>query len=139
MSYRQNVAPCELRFLDPPPGGDARFASFQVTLSGTNPPCWYVYKARVTTELPLPVPGTQPAPANPYAVTGFGDADAVPTCNVFQSLVRSSHNKVGFDTLASWLGEPGHDSQALLLGGRMEGLLSSYGLSGIRLSAQQKP
>ena len=27
VSYGPNVAPCELKFLDPPPGGDARFAS----------------------------------------------------------------------------------------------------------------
>ena len=38
VSYRQNVAPCELRFLDPPPGGDAHFATFQITLSSQNPP-----------------------------------------------------------------------------------------------------
>lgn len=140
VSYRQNVAPCELRFLDPPPGGDARFASFQVTLSGTNPPCWYTYKARVTTELPLPVPGTQPAPANPYAVTGFGDANAVPDHNVFQRMVHCSNNKAGRDTLASWLGDNDHGGQALLLlGGRLEGLLNDFGNPGIRLTVQQKP
>ncbi len=138
VSFRANVAPCELRFLDPPPGGDARFASFQITLSSQNPACWYVYKARVSTELPIPVPGPQPTPTNPYAVTGFGEANAVPGHNVFQQLVRSSNFKVGRDTLASWLGENDHGGQALLLlGGRVEGLINDFAGSGIKLSVQQ--
>ena len=37
VSYGSNVAPCELRFLDPSPGADTRFANFQITLSGPEP------------------------------------------------------------------------------------------------------
>ena len=140
VSYGPNVAPCELRFMDPPPGGDARFASFQVTLPSNNPPCWYIYKARVTTELPIPVPGSTPTPANPYAVTGFSDANTVPDHNVFQSLVRNSNFKVGRDTLANWLGSNDHGGQALLLlDGHIQGLINDFGNPGIKLSVQQKP
>ncbi len=140
VSYGANVAPCELRFLDPPPGGDAHFANFQVTLPSQNPPCWYVYKARVSTELPIPVPGPQSSPPNPYAATGLNDASPTPDHNVFQSLVRSSNAKVGRDTLANWLGNNDHGGQALLLlDGRIEGLINDFGNPGIKLSVQQKP
>ena len=140
VSYGPNVAPCELRFLDPPPGGDARFANFQVTLSSQNPPCWYIYKARVSTELPIPVPGPQPTPANPYAVTGFNDSNQVPDHNVYQNFVRSSNFKVGRDTLANWLSNNDHGGQALLLlNGRIDGLINDFGNPGIKLSVQQNP
>ena len=134
-------SPCELKFLDPPPGGDARFANFQVTLTGQNPPCWYIYKARVSTELPIPVPGSQPSPTNPYAVTGFNDgSNAVPDHNIFQNFVRSSNFKVGRETLANWLSNNDHGGQALLLlDGHIEGLINDFGNPGIKISVQQKP
>ena len=140
VSYGPNVAPCELRFLDLPPGGDVHFANFQVTLPSQNPPCWYIYKARVTTDLPIPVPGPQPTPVNPYAVTGFNDANSVPTRNVFQNLVRNSNNKVGRNTLANWLSNNDHGGQGLLLlDGRIEGLINDFGNPGIKLSVKQNP
>ena len=138
VSYAQNVAPCELRFLDPTPGGDARFVNFQVTLPNLNPPCWYIYKARVTTELPIPVPGTQPTPANPNPTFDFDTSNRVPEHNVFQSFVRCSNNKVGRDTLPSWLGSNDHGGQALLLlNGHIDGLINDFGNPGIKISVQQ--
>lgn len=140
VSYGSNIAPCELRFLDPPPGADAHFASFQLTLSGQNPPCWYVYKARVVDELPIPVPGAQPSSANTNPAIDFDPSNRVPQYNISQNLVRSSNFKVGRDTLASWLGSNDHGGQGLLaLNGHIEGLISDFGNPGIRLSVQQKP
>ena len=141
VSYGSNVAPCELKFLDPAPGADARFASFQITLSGQNPPCWYVYKARVTTELPIPVPGVQPTPTDPYAVGGFNDSNAVPTHNIFPNRVRSSNYKVNRETLADYLASNEHGGQALLLlDGHIEGTINDFGaFPGVQLSVQSKP
>ena len=110
-------------------------------MTGQNPPCWYIYKARVSTELPIPVPGSQPTPTNPYAVTGFNDgSNPVPDHNVHQNLVRNSNNKVGRDTLANWLGNNDHGGQALLLlDGRIEGLINDFGNPGIRIAVKQNP
>ena len=139
VSYGPNVAPCELRFLDPPPGGDAHFANFQVTLTSQNPPCWYIYKARVTTELPIPVPEPQPTPANPNPGFDFDASKRVPDHNVFQTSVRCSNNKVGRDTLPSYLASNEHGFQALLLlDRRIEGVINDFGvLPGIQLSVER--
>ena len=89
VSFRQNVQPCELRFLDPPAGGDAHFAAIEVRLPNENPPCVFTYKAKLNTELPLPVPSSPPAPtpANPYGSPDFSNANQVPRFNVRISLV----------------------------------------------------
>ena len=142
VSYGSNVAPCELRFLDPSPGADTRFANFQITLSSQNPSCWYVYKARVTTELPIPVPGTQPSSADQNSAFDFDPSSKqVPNRNVFQNLVRNSNYKVGRETVANYLSSNEHGGQALLLlDGRIEGTINDFGaLPGVQLSVQLKP
>lgn len=138
VSYRQYVAPCELRFLDPPPGGDARFAVFEIKLPRENPPCSYTYKARVTTELPIPVPGTQPAQANQNPTFDFDTSNRTPSRNIFQNIVRSSV-KAPRESLPSYLASNDHGGQALLLiDGRIEGTISDFGAApGIQLSVQQ--
>lgn len=138
---------CELRFLLPPAGssgGDAPLASFQVTLTGMRPACWYVYHARVNTELPLAVPGPQPPTADDelsarlYAY-GHPDQAAAPTCNVSPGLVLNSQFDVGRNALANALSSHGGSPGLLLLDGRIEGVLSNTGSNGVRLSVQQKP
>ena len=92
----------------------------------------------MTTELPIPVPGTQPTPANPNPTFDFDTSNRVPEHNVFQSFVRCSNNKVGRDTLPNWLGSNDHGGQALLLlNGRIDGLINDFGNPGIKISVQQ--
>ena len=81
------------------------------------------------------------APANPYAVPGFTDANQVQGYNVKVSLVRSV-GKMDERTLPGQiLSGNRHDmgeQVLLLLEGHIEGTISWYNAPGIKLSAQQK-
>ncbi len=142
VTFRQDVQPCELRFLDPPVGGDAHFAAIEVRLPNEKPPCVFTYNAKLTTELPLPVPTSPPtsAPANLYAVSGFDNPNQVQGYNVKVSLVRSV-GKMDERTLPGQiLVGNRHDmgeQVLLLLEGHIEGTISYYNAPGIKLSAQQ--
>ena len=143
VSFRQDVLPCELRFLDPPPGGDARFATFELALPSANPPCTFTYSARVTTGLPILVPGAQPTAANPYAVTGFNDGSQVPDRNVFPKLVRNTGGKLNGRTLPDYIFTGGNAGRTigmelLLLDGHLDEPISDTA-EGVRLSVQQTP
>ena len=138
VSFRQNVAPCELRFLDPPPGGDAHFASLEVRLTSENPPCVFAYNAKVTTELPIPVPGPEPTPAGQNPAFDFDTSNQVPGYNLKISLVRSV-GKMDERRLPGYiLSGNRHDfgTQTLLLLDRhVEGKIA-YDSDDIHLSAQ---
>ena len=140
VTFRQNVQPCEVRFVDPPPGADAHSASVEVTLPNEKPPCVFTYNAKIKTELPIPVPGTQPAQEKINPVFDL-DASGQPLVfNMRVSLVRSV-GKMDERTLPGQvLSGNRHDTGSqtlLLLGGHLEGIISYYNAPGITVSAQQ--
>ena len=131
-----------MRFLAPPPGGDAHFAAIEVRLPNQNPPCVFTYNAKLTTDLPLPLPPSPPslAPANTNAAPGFDNPNQVQGYNVKVSLVRSV-GKMDERTLPGQILSGNHhdtgEQLLLLLDGRINGTISYYNAPGIKLSAQQ--
>ncbi len=138
ISFHQTMLPCELRFLDPPPGGDPRFTAFQITLT-SNPSYQFTYHAKLATELPIALPTPTPAPTNSYAIPILDGPSPVPKNNLTFSLVRSSgqeDNRAVPGEMLIGARSMGPDHGLLLLGGHLDGMISYY-QSPLILSAQQ--
>ena len=140
VTFRQNVQPCEVRFVDSPPGADGHFASLEVKLPNENPPCVFTYNARIKTELPIPVPGSQPTQENTNPIFDLNASGQPLAFNVRVSLVRSV-GKMDERTLPGQiLSGNRHDTGSqtlLLLSGHLEGVISYYNAPGIIVSVQQ--